>query len=440
MNITVIGIGYVGLVTAACFAEMGNSVVGFDVDPEKINLLNQGSSPIYEPGLNEMIERNRKRSRLKFIKNIREAIECGDVIFSCVGTPQSKNDSVDISQVFDVTKNIGKHMNGNKILVNKSTVPVGTAEMCVSIIQKELNKRNKKYDFDVVSNPEFSKQGSAIKDTMTPDRIIIGAESENAKKVMEKLYRPIVRTGKPIIFTNTKTAELIKYAGNAFLGMKISFINELAHFAEEQNVNIRDVARGIGLDSRIGPRFLHAGIGYGGNCLQKDIKALIKQAKESGNPLNIIESVDNVNENQKKLFIQKLKRKLSTLKNKKIAIWGVTFKPKTDDIRDAPSIDIVKNLLDQGAEIKVYDPVATESFVLNYFRQHKSIRSSKTNYEALKDVDALLILTEWDEFRSVDFSKIKKMMKGNLVLDGRNIYDPVTVRKAGLKYIGIGIK
>lgn len=438
MNITVIGIGYVGLVTSACFAETGNSVVGFDIDLDKINLLNQGTSPLFEPGLNEMLQQNRSRGRLRFTNDIREAIEYGDIIFSCVGTPRSKDDAVDVSQVKIVAENFGKYMNNNKILVNKSTVPIGTTEACIQIIQKELDKRGVDYTFEVVSNPEFLKQGSGIKDTMNPDRIIIGCDSENARNIMKKLYQPIVRTGKPIIFTNAKTAELTKYAANAFLGMKISYINELANFAENHNINIRDVARGIGLDDRIGPRFLHAGIGYGGNCLQKDIKALINQAKKSGSTLNIIESVDKVNENQKKLFIKKLKNQLSPLKNKKIAVWGLTFKPKTDDLRDAPSIEIVKQLIDEGAELQVFDPIVTKKFVNNHFRQHKGIKPAKTNYDALKGVDALMILTEWDEFRSPDFAKIKELMKGDLVLDGRNIYDPEVVRSAGLHYIGIG--
>jgi UDPglucose 6-dehydrogenase len=283
------------------------------------------------------------------------------------------------------------------------------------------------------------REGAAVKDTMNPDRIVVGIENQKAKKIMEKLYKPFARIGRPIMFTDIKSAEIIKYASNAFLGMKISFINQIANFCEKTGANVRDVAKGMGLDSRIGPRFLQAGIGYGGSCFKKDINALIQKGKDYGYDFTILNEVEKFNEAQKERLFHKLKERLPNLKGKKVAVWGVTFKPRTDDLRDAPSIPLVKKLIEDGAEVTAFDPIATNSFIYNHFREHRSIRGAKTGYDAVKDADALMLLTEWDEFRGVDFKKIKKLMKGNLVLDGRNIYDPDVIRDAGFEYIGIGV-
>jgi UDPglucose 6-dehydrogenase len=439
MKIAVIGTGYVGLTSGTCLAETGNDVVCADIDERKINQLNNNKCPLYEPGLHELIERNTQNGRLSFTSNIKSSIERAGVVMVCVGTPSDENGDADISQVIKTAEAFGKYINGYKMFIVKSTVPVGTTHKCKMIILNEIKNRNTDYEFDVVSNPEFLRQGAAVKDTMYPERIIAGVENERSSELLNKLYSPMARTGRPVVYTDIKSAEVIKYAANAFLCTKISFINEMAQFCEQAGANIRDVAHGIGLDSRIGARFLHAGIGYGGNCLKKDINSLINTGKSYNHQFSILQTVEAVNEMQKNMLLKKLEDNLKKLKNKKIAVWGLSFKPKTDDLRDAPSIDIVGRLLESKSSVKIYDPLSGDSFIKSFFKGHPNLTLSQSNVEAARNADAVMVLTEWDEFRNVDFKKLKKEMKGNLFLDGRNIYNPDDVRKADLKYIGIGV-
>ena len=413
MKILIVGCGYVGLTTGTCFAEIGNDVVCVDKNKDKINQLKKGEMPLFEPGLKELVERNVKNKRLLFVQKI-DASDF-DIVICAVGTPIQENGEPDLSDVFEVAKTVGKTIRPESIFVMKSTVPVGTTLEC----KKYLNCH-------VASNPEFLRQGAAVKDTMTPDRIVVGVEDDESKKMIKKLYRPFIRTDKPLLFMDIASAELTKYAANAFLSMKISFINEIADLCDTNGANIREVARAIGLDDRIGPRFLHAGIGYGGSCLGKDNKALITQAERLGKDMIIIKAVEERNNRQKQLVIKKLKDHLGNLNGKTVAILGLSFKPKTDDLRDAPSQEIIKRLIGEGAEVNTYDPVVSTN--------------SNGPYDVARNVDAIVVLTEWDEFRNLNFEKIKLIMKGNLIIDGRNIYDPELVKKAGLTYSGIGVK
>ena len=433
MKLSFFGTGYVGLVSGTCFADLGNDVLCIDIDEEKIKKLNQGEIPIYEPGLEELVKRNIEKERLKFTTNIEKGVKESDVIFNCVGTPPKQSGQANLEYVVDVAKLIGKYMNKYKVIVNKSTVPVGTTERVKKEIKKNLTKEIK---FDVVSNPEFLREGTAIKDFQNPDRIIIGVENEKAKEIMNNLYRPISRTGRPIVFMDTKSAELTKYVSNAMLATRISFMNEISSLCEALGVDIRKVSMGMGLDSRIGPRFLQAGVGYGGSCFPKDVKALAHMLESHDLNANIIRAVDYVNERQKKSVVPKLKKYLPDLENKKIAIWGLSFKPKTDDIRDAPALTVIGQLQDEYAKVSAYDPEAIE----NTKRQISDIEFGETSYEVIKDADALLVLTEWDEFRGVNFDRIKDLMKQPIIFDGRNIYDPKILREKGFTYIGIGKK
>ena len=419
MKITIFGTGYVGLVTGTCFAELGNDVLCIDKDKSKIEKLKKGIPTIYELGLEELLKRNIKEKRLNFSTDEKEGMSFGEIIFSAVGTPPDKDEKADLTFVKQIAKTFGKHLNSYKLLINKSTVPVGTADICEKIIKEELKKRKKKLAFDVVSNPEFLREGTAIKDTFTPDRIIVGTNSKEAKKIMEKLYSSIVRTGKPLIITDVKSAEIIKYAANSFLATKISFINEIANFCEKAGGNIHEIAKGIGLDDRIGPRFLHAGIGYGGSCLPKDVKALIQSGKEYGHEFKIIKSAEEVNSRQIDLLIEKLKKQIPNLKGKVIAIWGLAFKPKTDDIREAPALKIIGKLLKEGSKIRAFDPVAMQ----NTKKIFPKIYYAKNSYDTAKRADALIIATEWDEFRSVDIEKVKKTLRKGIIIDGRGMYN-----------------
>jgi len=417
MDIACIGSGYVGLVLGTCFADLGNNVICVDIDESKVDNLNKGIVPIYEPGLKDMLKRNLKEKRIKFTNNIKEAIETSLIIFIAVGTPPDKDHKADLSAVKEVAKNIGKYMNDYKVIVNKSTVPVGTAELVKDIIKK---KQSKKIDFDVVSNPEFLREGSAIKDFVNPDRIVIGFENKKAKEIMYDLYKGIARANKPIMFTDVKSAELIKYASNTMLATRISFINELSHLCEKVGADIKKVAIGIGLDNRIGPRFLQAGAGYGGSCFPKDVKALIQTMKQYGCETKILEAVEDVNYRQKRSIVPKLKKMIPNLKDKKISIWGLAFKPNTDDMREASSIVIINELQKLGAKIKAFDPEAMETakkILIN-------IEYCENPYDTVKDTDALIIVTEWNEFRNLDLKKIKALMKQPNVIDGRNIYEP----------------
>jgi UDPglucose 6-dehydrogenase len=435
MKLLCIGSGYVGLVSGTCFADLGNEVVCLDIDEKKIESLSKGIIPIYEPGLKELMERNIKLGRLRFTTDSEKAIKEADIIFICVGTPPKANGEADMSFTYAAAENIGKFIDSYKIIANKSTVPVGTAEKVKRIINDELRKRKKKLEFDVVSNPEFLREGAAVKDFQNPDRVIIGTSSEKAKEMLAKLYKPISRTDKPILFTYEKNAELIKYASNAMLATRISFMNELSQLCEEIGADIKVIAKGMGLDTRIGPRFLQAGCGYGGSCFPKDVKALAQMLEQHGLTSNLMRTVDYINERQKRSLVPKLKKFLPKLEGKTIAIWGVSFKPRTDDIREAPSLTVIDQLIKEYAKVRIYDPEAIEN-AKQLFK--KGVAFTSTSYEALEGVDALIILTEWDEFREPDFEKIKKLMKQHIIIDGRNLYEPEEMKKLGFKYKGIG--
>ncbi len=436
MKVTFLGTGYVGLVSGACLAEIGHEVICADIDKKKIALLKKGIIPIYEIGLEEIVERNTREKRLKFTSDLKEAIEESEVVFMAVGTPEDKvTGQADLKYVFAVAETFGKHLNGYKIFVDKSTVPVGTAEKVEEIIKKASGG---KHDFEVVSNPEFLREGAAVKDFLNPDRVVVGVRSERARKMMEQIYRPLARNGRPVMFTDVRSAEIIKYAANAFLAMKITFINEVANFCDVAGGNVKEVAKGLGYDTRIGDRFLYAGIGYGGSCFPKDVKAFIETGREYETHFRIIETVSEVNEAQRiKPFI-KLKAEFGkTLKNKTIAVWGLAFKPRTDDIREAPGIENIKMFLDAGCQVRAFDPVAMPN--TKKVLTHKNLTYTKKALDALKGVDALVIATEWDEFRVVEFADLKKRMKGNVIYDGRNVFERSEAEAHGFTYFGIGV-
>ncbi|HHT9136186.1 MAG TPA: UDP-glucose dehydrogenase family protein [Candidatus Wunengus sp. YC60] len=433
MKICCIGCGYVGLVAATCLADMGNDVFSVDIDKNKINNLKKGIIPIYEPGLNDILDRNAREDRIIFLTNIKEGIQKSEVIFIAVGTPPDSNNCADISAITSVAESIGRYMNGYKVIVNKSTAPVGTLEKIGKVIASTQSKPIK---FDLVSNPEFMREGEAIKDFTNPDRIVIGVQSEGAKRIMASIYSGISRTDKPIMFTDIRSAELIKYASNAMLATRISFMNELAQLCEKVGGDIKAIAKGMGLDSRIGPRFLHAGIGYGGSCFPKDVKALAQIMKLNSVEPRILTAVDEVNEQQKSSLIHKIKKLVPDLKGKSIAIWGLAFKPKTDDMREAPSITIIRQLQKLGAKIKAFDPEAQQ----NARKIFKNITYRKDPYSTLKGCDALVIVTEWNEFRDLELKKVKQLLKHPNVIDGRNIYEPQEMKKLGFNYLCVGRK
>lgn len=431
MKLTMIGTGYVGLVTGTGFANFGNDVICLDVDEKKVDMLSEGKLTIYEPGLEEIFERNIKRGRIKFTTDTEKAVKDSDVIFICVGTPSDSNGEADLTAVKQAAQYIGKYMNGYKVVINKSTVPVGTADLVKKII---LENQTRKIEFDVVSNPEFLREGAAVKDFENPDRIVIGTDSKKAKDLLTLLYRSIARTERPIIVTSVKSAELIKYASNTMLAMRISFMNQLAHLCEKTDADIKDVSKGLGLDSRIGSRFLHAGIGYGGSCFPKDVKALISILKQHGCEADLLEAVHRINEQQKTVVVEKLKNLLEEIKDSKIAIWGLSFKPKTDDIREAPSLKIINDLKELGAKIHAFDPVAMD----NAKKILDDVKFFESPYEAIQDCDALIVVTEWDEFRNLDMRAVKVLLKKPIIIDGRNIYDINHMKELGFTYMGIG--
>ncbi|MBN2052426.1 UDP-glucose/GDP-mannose dehydrogenase family protein [Candidatus Woesearchaeota archaeon] len=435
MKLLCIGSGYVGLVSGTCFADLGNDVTCLDIDEKKVESLSKGIIPIYEPGLKELVDRNLKLGRLRFTTDSEKVIKECDVIFICVGTPPKANGEADMSFVYGAAENIGKFMDSYKIIADKSTVPVGTAEKVRKIISEELIKRKKNIEFDVVSNPEFLREGAAVKDFQNPDRIILGVSSERAREILAKLYKPVTRADKPILFTTQKNAELIKYASNAMLATRISFMNEFSQLCEEIGADIKVVARGMGLDNRIGSRFLQAGCGYGGSCFPKDVKALAQMLEQHGLTSNLMRTVDYINERQKRSLVPKLKKFLPKLEGKTIAIWGVAFKPRTDDIREAPSLVVIDQLLKEDALIKAYDPEALENAKNNL---KKGVFFASNAYEAVEGADALIICTEWDEFREPDFERMKKLMKQHIIIDGRNLYEPEDIEKLGFKYKGVG--
>ncbi|MDD4574904.1 MAG: UDP-glucose/GDP-mannose dehydrogenase family protein [Bacteroidales bacterium] len=437
MKVLIVGTGYVGLVTGTFFAEVGIDVRCVDIDSKKVELLNKGISPIWEPGLEPMIQRNIEKNRLHFTTDLAGSIEKADVIFSAVGTPSDEDGSADLKYVLDVARTIGKEMTKYVLMVTKSTVPVGTAKKVREVIQKELDKRGVDIEFDVASNPEFLKEGDAIRDFLKPDRIVVGVESEKAEDIMQRLYKPFVLNGHPVITMDVPSAEMTKYAANAMLATKISFMNDIANVCEIMGADVNMVRRGIGSDSRIGHKFIYPGIGYGGSCFPKDVKAIIKTASENGYELRILKSVEAVNEDQKSILFTKLMNYFNhDIKGKTIALWGLSFKPNTDDMREAPSLVLIKLLQKAGANIVAYDPVAMDECRR---RIGDVITYSTTQYEAIKNADALLLLTEWSEFRLPHWEKIKKGMKKNLIFDGRNIYDRHEMKELGFEYFCIGL-
>lgn len=433
MNITVVGTGYVGLVTGTCLAETGNNVLCVDIDKEKVKQMKEGEVPIYEPHLDVLFERNIKAGRLQFSTSLDEGLKHGEIIFLALPTPEDEDGSADLSYVLGVAKDIGQKMQSYKVIVDKSTVPVGTADKVTQVISKETN-----IGFDVVSNPEFLREGFAVDDFLKPERIVIGSESQKAIELMERLYKPFVRSGNPIIVMDERSAELTKYAANSFLATKITFMNEIANFCEKVGADVDKVRIGMGTDSRIGKRFLFPGIGYGGSCFPKDVKALHKSGKEAGYEFDILNAVIKLNDIQKKILIPKIESQFkNNIKGKTFAIWGLAFKPETDDIREAPALYIIEELLNKGAKINVFDPEAMPNVKRKFGDQ---LTYSLNKYEAVDGADALIICTEWSIFRTPNFNKLKELLKQPVIFDGRNLFDVEDMNKEGFYYNSIGRK
>ncbi len=442
MKISIIGTGYVGLVTGTCFAESGNNVICMDIDERKIEILDSGSVPIYEPGLDELVKRNVAHGRLSFTTDMAHAVKNAELIFIAVGTPPGEDGSADLKYVLGVARELGRHMNGYKVVVNKSTVPVGTGDKVRAAVASKT-----RHKFDVVSNPEFLKEGAAIEDFMKPDRVVVGSDSPKASELMNELYAPFVRTGKPILIMDIRSAEMTKYASNAMLATKISFINEMANICGSLGADIDSVRRAMGYDRRIGFDFLFPGVGYGGSCFPKDVKALVQTAKDHGVDAKVLHAVEAVNERQKAILAEKVISHFHSrnavkqsgtkkpLEGRTIAVWGLSFKPRTDDMREAPSVVIISHLLRAGAQIRAHDPVAMDE-ARKLFKNR--IEFTEDGYDALRGVDALAVVTEWNEFRVPDFPKMKKLMKAPVIFDGRNIYNQEELRKTGFTYYGIG--
>ena len=430
MKIAVVGNGYVGLVVGACLAETGNDVVCVDKIDAKVRMLRRGRMPIYEPGLEELVQRNTKKKRLSFTTQLAKAVRAAEIIFIAVGTPQGEDGSADLRHVQDVAKEIARAMNGYKVIVDKSTVPVGTAARVRDIIRRETT-----HPFSVVSNPEFLKQGAAVEDFLKPDRVVIGAEDDKARRIMKELYAPFTRTGAPVMVMDCASAELCKYAANALLATKISFMNEVANICELFGADVDEVRRAIGSDRRIGSSFLFPGVGYGGSCFPKDVKAIVHFSGEKGYDFKILKAVDSVNQRQKGRLVEKMTAHFGSLKGKSIALWGLAFKPRTDDMREAPAITIVEKLVAAGAKVQAFDPEAMK-VAKGLFGSRITLVDK--SYDALKGADALAIVTEWNEFREPDFAKMRKLMKNPVVFDGRNIYRPEVMREQGFTYYAIG--
>ena len=430
MNIAVIGSGYVGLVVGGCLAETGNAVICADVDAAKIEGLRKNVLPIYEPGLDGYVERNQKQGRLSFTTNVGEAISTADVVFIAVGTPPDEDGSADLRHVLSVAEQVGKYMTREVVVVTKSTVPVGTAAKVAAAVNKHA-----KLPFHMCSNPEFLKEGAAIDDFMKPDRVVIGVETDHARSVMAELYAPFVRTGKPILFMDLASAEMTKYAANAMLATRISFMNEIANLCEVVGADVDQVRKGIGTDGRIGPAFLFPGPGYGGSCFPKDVKALVRTARSHDVPLRVLDAVEDANDAQKHLLFRKAQECLGDLKGKRIAIWGLAFKPNTDDMREAPALVLIEELLGAGAVVVAHDPVAMHEAER---RIGKAIAYAASNYEAIEGADALIVVTDWNEYRHPDFERIKAALRNHVVIDGRNLYDAQKMRSLGFTYSSIG--
>lgn len=438
MNIAIVGTGYVGLVSGTCFSEMGINVTCVDIDEKKIQKLKEGVMPIYEPGLEDLVARNVNAGRLHFTTDLTSCLDDVEIVFSAVGTPPDEDGSADLRYVLEVARTVGRHINKHVVLVTKSTVPVGTAKKVRAAVQEELDKRGVNVEFDVASNPEFLKEGAAIKDFMAPDRVVVGVESERARKLMEKLYRPFTLNGYPILIMDVPSAEMTKYAANAMLATRISFMNDIANLCERVGANVDHVRKGMGTDSRIGSRFLYAGCGYGGSCFPKDVKALVHTGIENGYHMQVIEAVEAVNEKQKHIVFDKLKEAFNgNLNSKTIAIWGLAFKPETDDMREAPALVVIKQLLEAGATVKVFDPIAMEECKR---RIGDVVTYCKDMYEAVIDADAVALLTEWKQFRIPSWAIIHRAMKNHVVVDGRNIYDGEELKEMGFTYSRIGQK
>ena len=435
MNIAIVGTGYVGLVSGACFAEMGIDVTCVDINPEKIKCLLNGEIPIYEPGLDDLVKRNVEAGRLHFTTDLTTCLDNVEVVFSAVGTPPDEDGSADLHYVLEVARTFGRNIKKYTILVTKSTVPVGTAKKVKAVIEEELTERGEQIDFEVASNPEFLKEGAAIKDFMSPDRVVVGVESDRAKKVMERLYRPFQMNNYRLYFMDIPSAEMTKYAANAMLATRISFMNDIANLCDLVGANVDMVRKGIGADTRIGSKFLYPGCGYGGSCFPKDVKALARTAREYGYTMGVIEAVEAVNERQKEIVVKKLQDKLGTLRGKTIALWGLAFKPETDDMREAPALVVIEKLLEAGASVKVYDPVAMDECRR---RIGDRVVYCKDMYDVVIDADALAVLTEWKEFRIPSWSVIKRVMKQSVLVDGRNIYSKDEVIAEGFEYAAIG--
>lgn len=436
MNIAIVGTGYVGLVSGTCFAEMGVNVTCVDVNEEKINSLKNGQVPIYEPGLDEMVLRNHREGRLNFTTDLTSCLDNVDIVFSAVGTPPDEDGSADLQYVLAVAREFGQNIKKYTVLVTKSTVPVGTAKKVKAVIREELEKRGVDIPFDVASNPEFLKEGAAIKDFMSPDRVVVGVESEKAKELMSKLYRPFMLNNFRVIFTDIPSAEMIKYAANSMLATRISFMNDIANLCELVGADVNMVRKGIGADVRIGSKFLYPGCGYGGSCFPKDVKALIKTAEKNGYNMSVLKAVEQVNENQKHVLFNKLSKYYGgDLKGKTIAMWGLAFKPETDDMREATSLVTINLLLEAGCTVRVYDPVA-----MNECRRRigDKVYYATDMYDAVLDADALLMLTEWKQFRLPSWGVVNKSMKNPLIIDGRNIYDAEELKQNGFEYYCIG--
>ena len=440
MKISVIGTGYVGLVSGACFAEMGNDVICVDIDVQKIESLKQGDIPIYEPGLEQMVLENYKKKTLYFTTGIKEALNSSNICFIAVGTPMGENGSADLQYVLAVAKAIGENMKSHIYVIDKSTVPIGTADRVREVIQDVLNGRNSDLTFDVISNPEFLKEGAAIEDFMKPDRIVIGADSNGAIDIMRELYAPFTRSHDRFISMDIRSAEMTKYAANAMLATKISFMNEIANICERVGADVNQVRNGIGSDSRIGYSFIYPGCGYGGSCFPKDVQALAKIAKEQGYTAKILDAVEEVNYLQKRVISDKvIKRFGKNLEGKTFAVWGLAFKPETDDMREATSIVVINELTKRGAKIKAYDPKAREEAENFYLKDNRSIEYVDSKYATLLNSDALLLLTEWKEFRSPDFDEISKQLKNSVIFDGRNQYNRKKLEENGFEYYQIGV-
>jgi len=436
MNIAIVGTGYVGLVTGTCFAEVGLDVTCIDVDRQKIDNLNKGIIPIYEPGLEDMVHRNAQVGRLHFGTDLAACLNDVEVVFSAVGTPPDEDGSADLKYVLEVARTIGANMNKYVLVITKSTVPVGTAQKVRQAIQQELDKRGVAIDFDIASNPEFLKEGAAVRDFMYPERVVLGVESEKAETILKRLYRPFLLNNFPVIFMDVPSAEMTKYAANAMLATRISFMNDIANLCEIIGADVNMVRKGMGSDSRIGSKFLYAGCGYGGSCFPKDVKALIKTAKENGCRMQVVEAVEDVNEHQKNVLFRKLSDYYrGNLKGKTVALWGLSFKPETDDMREAPALTLIESLINAGVQVRAYDPVAVEEAKR---RLSYPVTYCKDKYEATLDADALFLVTEWTEFRMPTWPVVKKTMRQPLVIDGRNIYDKKELAEYNIEYLCIG--